>query len=168
MVRIGIDLGGTNIVAGVVNEENVIIAKAECKTNQQSRDQYKCEQHLTDPHVTKQRASHRAEQKGRAWNVAKAEHVIELSRIHFAASVIGGGCSRPDGKAAEHTEKQRTACRLAHAEQAPKRTGDGPRHDASDAAVHDQLSNHHERKQRRDHRFYAQRKSFHHRRRCQL
>ena len=33
MVRIGIDLGGTNIVAGVVNEENVIIAKAECKTN---------------------------------------------------------------------------------------------------------------------------------------
>ena len=33
MVRIGIDLGGTNIVAGVVNEQNEIIAKAECKTN---------------------------------------------------------------------------------------------------------------------------------------
>ena len=33
MVRIGIDLGGTNIVAGVVNEEQNIIAKAECKTN---------------------------------------------------------------------------------------------------------------------------------------
>ncbi len=33
MVRIGIDLGGTNIVAGVVNDDNVIIAKAECKTN---------------------------------------------------------------------------------------------------------------------------------------
>ena len=33
MVRIGIDLGGTNIVAGVVNENNEIIAKAECKTN---------------------------------------------------------------------------------------------------------------------------------------
>ncbi len=33
MVRIGIDLGGTNIVAGVVNDEQRIIAKAECKTN---------------------------------------------------------------------------------------------------------------------------------------
>ncbi len=33
MVRIGIDLGGTNIVAGVVDADNNIIAKAECKTN---------------------------------------------------------------------------------------------------------------------------------------
>ncbi len=33
MVRIGIDLGGTNIVAGVVNAENAIAAKAQCKTN---------------------------------------------------------------------------------------------------------------------------------------
>ncbi|MBQ3068525.1 MAG: ROK family glucokinase [Clostridia bacterium] len=33
MVRIGIDLGGTNIVAGVVNDEHAILAKAECKTN---------------------------------------------------------------------------------------------------------------------------------------
>ncbi len=33
MVRIGIDLGGTNIVAGVVNDDNVIVAKAQCKTN---------------------------------------------------------------------------------------------------------------------------------------
>lgn len=33
MVRIGIDLGGTNIVAGVVNDEGVILAKADCKTN---------------------------------------------------------------------------------------------------------------------------------------
>ena len=30
---IGIDLGGTNIKAGVVNEEFEIIAKATCKTN---------------------------------------------------------------------------------------------------------------------------------------
>lgn len=30
---LGIDLGGTNIVAGVVNEEHKIIARAECKTN---------------------------------------------------------------------------------------------------------------------------------------
>lgn len=33
MVRIGIDLGGTNIVAGVVDDNNSIIAKAQCKTN---------------------------------------------------------------------------------------------------------------------------------------
>ena len=33
MVRIGIDLGGTNIVAGVVDNEQNIIAKAQCKTN---------------------------------------------------------------------------------------------------------------------------------------
>ncbi len=33
MVRIGIDLGGTNIVAGVVDDEQRIIAKADCKTN---------------------------------------------------------------------------------------------------------------------------------------
>lgn len=32
MVRIGIDLGGTNIVAGVVNSDNAIVAKAQCKT----------------------------------------------------------------------------------------------------------------------------------------
>ena len=32
MYRVGIDLGGTNIVAGVVDEEYNIIAKAECKT----------------------------------------------------------------------------------------------------------------------------------------
>ena len=28
MYRIGVDLGGTNIVVGVINEENKIIAKA--------------------------------------------------------------------------------------------------------------------------------------------
>ncbi len=33
MIRIGIDLGGTNIVAGAVDENNTILAKAECKTN---------------------------------------------------------------------------------------------------------------------------------------
>ncbi len=33
MYRIGIDLGGTNIVAGVVNEDYQIIATAKCKTN---------------------------------------------------------------------------------------------------------------------------------------
>ena len=33
MYKIGIDLGGTNIVAGVVNEQNEIIAKASAKTN---------------------------------------------------------------------------------------------------------------------------------------
>ncbi len=33
MVRIGIDLGGTNIVAGVVDDQNRILAKADCKTN---------------------------------------------------------------------------------------------------------------------------------------
>ena len=33
MYRVGIDLGGTNIVAGVVDDEYNIIAKAECKTN---------------------------------------------------------------------------------------------------------------------------------------
>ena len=33
MVRIGIDLGGTNIVAGVVDDNYNILAKAECKTN---------------------------------------------------------------------------------------------------------------------------------------
>lgn len=33
MYRVGIDLGGTNIVAGVVNEEYEIIAKASCKTS---------------------------------------------------------------------------------------------------------------------------------------
>ena len=33
MYRIGIDLGGTNIVAGVVNENNEIVASAKCKTN---------------------------------------------------------------------------------------------------------------------------------------
>ncbi len=33
MIRIGIDLGGTNIVAGAVDENNAILAKAECKTN---------------------------------------------------------------------------------------------------------------------------------------
>ena len=32
MYRLGIDLGGTNIVAGVVDEEYKIIAKASCKT----------------------------------------------------------------------------------------------------------------------------------------
>ena len=32
MYRVGIDLGGTNIVAGVVNDEYQIIAKANCKT----------------------------------------------------------------------------------------------------------------------------------------
>lgn len=32
MYRVGIDLGGTNIVAGVVDDEFKIIAKAECKT----------------------------------------------------------------------------------------------------------------------------------------
>ena len=32
MVRIGVDLGGTNIVAGVVNEAYEILAKARCKT----------------------------------------------------------------------------------------------------------------------------------------
>ena len=30
--RVGIDLGGTNIVAGVVNSDYEIIARAECKT----------------------------------------------------------------------------------------------------------------------------------------
>ena len=33
MNYLGIDLGGTNIVAGVVNEDNQILAKASCKTN---------------------------------------------------------------------------------------------------------------------------------------
>ena len=33
MYYLGIDLGGTNIVAGVVDEENKILAKASCKTN---------------------------------------------------------------------------------------------------------------------------------------
>ncbi len=33
MYRIGIDLGGTNIVAGVVNENHEIVASAKCKTN---------------------------------------------------------------------------------------------------------------------------------------
>ncbi len=33
MYRIGIDLGGTNIVAGVVDEDYKIVAKASCKTN---------------------------------------------------------------------------------------------------------------------------------------
>ena len=33
MYRIGIDLGGTNIVAGVIDENNKIIAKASRKTN---------------------------------------------------------------------------------------------------------------------------------------
>ena len=33
MYRLGIDLGGTNIVAGVVDEEYKIVAKANCKTN---------------------------------------------------------------------------------------------------------------------------------------
>jgi len=33
MVRIGIDLGGTNIVVGVVDDNYQILAKAECKTN---------------------------------------------------------------------------------------------------------------------------------------
>ena len=32
MYHLGIDLGGTNIVAGVVNNKNEIIAKASCKT----------------------------------------------------------------------------------------------------------------------------------------
>ncbi|MBE6793536.1 MAG: ROK family protein [Ruminococcaceae bacterium] len=32
MYRLGIDLGGTNIVAGVVNENYEIVAKAQCKT----------------------------------------------------------------------------------------------------------------------------------------
>ena len=32
MYRLGIDLGGTNIVAGVVNEEYKIVARASCKT----------------------------------------------------------------------------------------------------------------------------------------
>ena len=31
--RVGIDLGGTNIVAGVVNDDYEIVAKASCKTN---------------------------------------------------------------------------------------------------------------------------------------
>ena len=30
---VGIDLGGTNIVAGVVNEAYSIVASAKCKTN---------------------------------------------------------------------------------------------------------------------------------------
>ena len=30
--RVGIDLGGTNIVAGVVNDDFEIVARAECKT----------------------------------------------------------------------------------------------------------------------------------------
>ena len=34
---IGIDLGGTNIKAGVVSDEFEIIAKASCKTNQTGR-----------------------------------------------------------------------------------------------------------------------------------
>ena len=33
MYRLGIDLGGTNIVAGVVDENYESIAKASCKTN---------------------------------------------------------------------------------------------------------------------------------------
>ncbi len=33
MYRIGVDLGGTNIVVGIINEENRIIAKASRKTN---------------------------------------------------------------------------------------------------------------------------------------
>ena len=33
MYRLGIDLGGTNIVAGLVDEEYRIVAKASCKTN---------------------------------------------------------------------------------------------------------------------------------------
>ena len=33
MYRVGVDLGGTNIVVGVINEENKIIAKASRKTN---------------------------------------------------------------------------------------------------------------------------------------
>ena len=33
MYRLGIDLGGTNIVAGVVDENYELIAKASCKTN---------------------------------------------------------------------------------------------------------------------------------------
>ena len=33
MYRLGIDLGGTNIVAGVVDEEYNIVAKASCKTD---------------------------------------------------------------------------------------------------------------------------------------
>ena len=32
MYRLGIDLGGTNIVAGVVDENNIIVAKASCNT----------------------------------------------------------------------------------------------------------------------------------------
>ena len=32
MYRLGIDLGGTNIVAGVVDENYKIVAKASCKT----------------------------------------------------------------------------------------------------------------------------------------
>ena len=35
MVTIGVDLGGTNIVAGVVNEDYKILAKAKCKTQAQ-------------------------------------------------------------------------------------------------------------------------------------
>ena len=34
MYRLGIDLGGTNIVAGVVDENYEIIAKASSKTNE--------------------------------------------------------------------------------------------------------------------------------------
>lgn len=33
MYRVGVDLGGTNIVVGIINEENKIIAKASRKTN---------------------------------------------------------------------------------------------------------------------------------------
>ena len=33
MVRIGIDLGGTNIVAGVMDSDYKLLAKARCKTN---------------------------------------------------------------------------------------------------------------------------------------
>ena len=33
MVRLGIDLGGTNIAVGVVNEQNEIIGTASAKTN---------------------------------------------------------------------------------------------------------------------------------------
>ncbi len=33
MYKVGVDLGGTNIVVGVINDKNEIISKASCKTN---------------------------------------------------------------------------------------------------------------------------------------
>ena len=33
MYRVGVDLGGTNIVAGVIDENNKILSRASVKTN---------------------------------------------------------------------------------------------------------------------------------------